>query len=153
MGHRFRRQHILGPFVIDFYCPALRLAVEVDGAVHDEPSQRAHDGARQDALEQYGVSFVRVRSGDAERRPKEVVARIAAAAIRREALVAHELLWVPADLLRTGQTIYHTGKLGSAEICRVARGRAATALYTVVVDGDGSFVTEVCTLRGLSLEA
>src|SRR3954469_10158826 len=36
-GLRFRRQHPIGHYVLDFYCPALRLAVEVDGAAHDIP--------------------------------------------------------------------------------------------------------------------
>jgi very-short-patch-repair endonuclease len=35
----FRRQHPAGPFVLDFYCPALRLAVELDGGQHTEASQ------------------------------------------------------------------------------------------------------------------
>ena len=34
-GFSFRRQHVVGPFILDFYCPSVRLAVEVDGAWHN----------------------------------------------------------------------------------------------------------------------
>ena len=40
-GFRFRRQHPLGPFILDFYCPAARLAVEVDGADQQTPCARS----------------------------------------------------------------------------------------------------------------
>ena len=35
-GYKFRRQHSLGPFIVDFFCPKLRLVIEVDGATHKE---------------------------------------------------------------------------------------------------------------------
>jgi len=47
-GMRFRRQHPVGPYVLDFYCAASRLAIEVDGAQHDLPEQMRHD-IRRDA--------------------------------------------------------------------------------------------------------
>jgi very-short-patch-repair endonuclease len=34
-GLRFRRQHPVGPYILDFYCPAARLAIEVEGLAHD----------------------------------------------------------------------------------------------------------------------
>jgi len=45
-GVVFRRQHALGPYILDFFCPMARLAVEVDGPVHSEPEQLAHDTRR-----------------------------------------------------------------------------------------------------------
>ena len=59
-GLKFRRQHAIGRFVLDFYCHELRLAVEVDGAVHLVPENRASDAARQAELEATGVRFVRI---------------------------------------------------------------------------------------------
>ena len=35
LGWKFRRQHSIGPFIVDFYCPSARLAIELDGAGHD----------------------------------------------------------------------------------------------------------------------
>lgn len=59
-GLRFRRQHAVGPFILDFYCPASHLVVEVDGGVHEEPEQAARDAARTEALAAYGYHILRV---------------------------------------------------------------------------------------------
>jgi len=56
-GLKFRRQHAIGPFVVDFYCAAHRLIVEVDGSIHD--LQREHDIERQRLLEACGYSVLR----------------------------------------------------------------------------------------------
>jgi very-short-patch-repair endonuclease len=45
-GLHFRRQHPLGPYVLDFYCHAAKLAVEVDGGVHRIPGGREQDSRR-----------------------------------------------------------------------------------------------------------
>ena len=58
-GFRFRKQHPIGPYVLDFYCAAVRLAVEVDGAVHDAPDQIRHDRARDAWLGGQGVHILR----------------------------------------------------------------------------------------------
>ena len=61
-GLRFRSQHPLGQFVLDFYCPARRLAVEVDGGFHDARADQ--DAARTAVLAAYGIRVLRVRNGD-----------------------------------------------------------------------------------------
>ena len=58
-GVRFRRQHPIGPYVLDFYCAQARLAVEVDGQGHDHPDQIAADRRRTAWLEEQGVAVVR----------------------------------------------------------------------------------------------
>jgi len=45
-GFKFRRQHDCGPYILDFYCPALRLAIELDGGQHYEPEAHAYDERR-----------------------------------------------------------------------------------------------------------
>src|SRR3984957_9538215 len=45
-GLRFRRQHPIGPYILDFYCASARMAVEIDGAGHDHESQWTHDNRR-----------------------------------------------------------------------------------------------------------
>ncbi|MCS7352289.1 MAG: DUF559 domain-containing protein, partial [Anaerolineae bacterium] len=59
-GVKFRRQQPIGPFVVDFYASAYRLVVEVDGGIHDDPTQRALDVERQRLLESLGLRFVRI---------------------------------------------------------------------------------------------
>jgi very-short-patch-repair endonuclease len=58
--HVFRCQHPLGPYILDFFCPAARLAVEVDGAIHGEEAQVVHDKRRDAWLERQGVTVYRV---------------------------------------------------------------------------------------------
>ena len=48
---RFRRQHPIGPYVVDFYCASARLAIEVDGFAHEVGNQPARDQLRTDWLE------------------------------------------------------------------------------------------------------
>ncbi|MFN3817029.1 endonuclease domain-containing protein [Brevundimonas sp.] len=59
-GRRFRRQHPLGPYILDFYCAEARLAVEVDGAAHDHPDKIKHDQRRNRWLESCGVRVLRI---------------------------------------------------------------------------------------------
>ncbi|MDP1914545.1 endonuclease domain-containing protein [Brevundimonas sp.] len=59
-GLRFRRQHPIGPYIVDFFCPALRLALEVDGRVHEHPDSLRHDRRRTDWLNERGVEVFRI---------------------------------------------------------------------------------------------
>ena len=56
---RFRRQHQIGQFIVDFVCLSERLVIEVDGGVHDEPDQRNHDTARDAHLTAAGFTVLR----------------------------------------------------------------------------------------------
>jgi very-short-patch-repair endonuclease len=64
LGFKFRRQYSIDQFVIDFYCPVLKLAVELDGSIHDEPDQKEYDKHRQEYLESFGVTFVRITNDE-----------------------------------------------------------------------------------------
>ncbi len=57
-GFRFRRQYPAGPYVLDFYCPKVRLAVEIDGPYHE--LHRRRDEARDKHLNELGISVLRV---------------------------------------------------------------------------------------------
>ena len=63
-GLRFRRQHPIGPYVIDFYCPTAKLAVEVDGAYHDYHEQIRRDARRDAWLAEKGIAMMRVAAID-----------------------------------------------------------------------------------------
>ncbi|MCL5994855.1 MAG: endonuclease domain-containing protein, partial [Chloroflexi bacterium] len=45
-GAKFRRQHPIGNYILDFYCHEAKLAIELDGSQHAEPDQAAHDAVR-----------------------------------------------------------------------------------------------------------
>jgi very-short-patch-repair endonuclease len=57
-GRRFRRQHPLGPYVVDFLCFEARLVVEVDGEIHKQ--QREYDTYRDEDLERQGYTVLRI---------------------------------------------------------------------------------------------
>ena len=61
-GVKFRRQHPIGPYIVDFYCAWVRLAVEVDGGSHDTEEQIAHDKRRTAWLGRQGVRVIRLRA-------------------------------------------------------------------------------------------
>lgn len=56
----FRRQHPLGVYILDFFCPAAKLAVEVDGHLHGEDVQRMHDARRDRWLAAQGLTVHRI---------------------------------------------------------------------------------------------
>jgi very-short-patch-repair endonuclease len=63
-GLSFRRQHPVGPYVLDFYCPALRLAVELDGGQHGEDDTRSRDERRARWLASRGIEIARFWNND-----------------------------------------------------------------------------------------
>jgi len=56
---KFRRQHPCGPYILDFYCPARRLAVELDGGQHFQPDAEAYDQRRTAFLAKEGIRVLR----------------------------------------------------------------------------------------------
>ena len=63
-GVRFRRQHPIGPYVADFYCPAAKLVIEVDGLVHDSVAAAERDSIRNSYMGKLGLKVLRIRAGD-----------------------------------------------------------------------------------------
>jgi very-short-patch-repair endonuclease len=76
-GLNFRRQHPVGPFILDFYCAKKKLCIEVDGDVHD--TQRERDQARTEALETLKIRVIRFRNEEVLYELPSVLERIAAA--------------------------------------------------------------------------
>jgi very-short-patch-repair endonuclease len=56
----FRKQHPVGPYILDFYCHAVRLCVEVDGSSHGFGDQPARDARRDSWLLEHGVRTLRI---------------------------------------------------------------------------------------------
>ncbi|HEX6125115.1 MAG TPA: endonuclease domain-containing protein, partial [Pyrinomonadaceae bacterium] len=58
-GREFRRQHSVGDYILDFYCPAEKLAIELDGQVHRSELARLYDHERKMFWREYGIKVVR----------------------------------------------------------------------------------------------
>ena len=75
-GFKFRRQHPLAPYIADFYCPAARLIIEVDGESHGTDGRPAHDARRDRWLSEQGFRVLRVSVGDVMHNLDSVVTAI-----------------------------------------------------------------------------
>jgi very-short-patch-repair endonuclease len=64
MGVKFRRQHGIGHYIVDFYCPALKLVIEVDGDSHFSQSAQDYDSVRDNFMLSLGIMTIRVRNDD-----------------------------------------------------------------------------------------
>jgi very-short-patch-repair endonuclease len=64
-GFKFRRQHPLGPFILDFYCAQARLVVEIDGGQHFDKVKSTQDAERTMYLEERGLRVLRFSNREA----------------------------------------------------------------------------------------
>ena len=62
MNLKFRRQHVIKPYIVDFYCHELGLVIELDGSQHNTEDGRAYDAERTKFLEALGLKVVRYRN-------------------------------------------------------------------------------------------
>ncbi|MBA3576453.1 MAG: endonuclease domain-containing protein [Sphingomonas sp.] len=63
-GIRFRRQHSIGPYVADFYCPAAKLVIEIDGSAHDSAAAAEHDRMRNEYMMKLGLKVLRIAASE-----------------------------------------------------------------------------------------
>ena len=61
---RFRRQHIIGDYIVDFICLKQKLIIEIDGGYHQETTQQTEDKTRQNWLESMGYKILRFTNED-----------------------------------------------------------------------------------------
>lgn len=58
-GRKFRRQHSIGNYIVDFYCPKEKLIIELDGQYHNRPDVQERDQIRTEYLEGLGFTVIR----------------------------------------------------------------------------------------------
>ena len=75
-GRKFRRQHSVANYLLDFYCPAERLAVELDGEVHRDERAAIYDNERKLFLATYGIKVIRFENFLVFDEPEYVLVRI-----------------------------------------------------------------------------
>ncbi len=75
-GLKFRRQHPFQQFILDAFCVEHQLEVEVDGEVHDDPAQAAHDAERTGFLQARGIRVLRFKNEGIESNFEDVLRRI-----------------------------------------------------------------------------
>ena len=78
-GLRFRRQHPIGRFILDFYCPEHKLVIEVDGPIHEQ--QAEHDEERTEQLRSAGLTVLRFKNVEVMEQTEQVLEKILACVI------------------------------------------------------------------------
>ncbi|MEE9258058.1 MAG: endonuclease domain-containing protein [Nitrospinaceae bacterium] len=58
-GYKFRRQYSVNQYIIDFYCPKAKLAIEIDGDSHLDKKTVYYDQKKQASIEAFGIKFLR----------------------------------------------------------------------------------------------
>jgi len=76
LGFHFRRQHSIHNYVVDFYCPKLKLTIEIDGCTHEDEKIGENDIKRQRYLESIDIKVIRYNSNDVLKHLKEVLESI-----------------------------------------------------------------------------
>jgi very-short-patch-repair endonuclease len=64
LGYKFTRQYGVGKYIVDFYCSAFRLAIELDGSQHMEPKNKLYDGKRTEFLNSQRIKVIRFYDND-----------------------------------------------------------------------------------------
>ncbi len=75
-GYKFRQQHGFGPYVLDFYCPELRLCIELDGEVHNTPEAKQKDSERTEFLKYNKIHVLRFKNEEVDKNIETVIERI-----------------------------------------------------------------------------
>jgi very-short-patch-repair endonuclease len=76
LGLRFKSQHPIDQFIVDFYCHSLKLVIEVDGEVHDLKRTKDNDDNRTFELEKFGLTVIRFNNKDVINNIDSVVQKI-----------------------------------------------------------------------------
>jgi len=80
-GLKFRRQHPIGPYIVDFYCAQHKLVVELDGSVHLQ--QMEYDAERTPFLNSRGLQVIRIQNEEVENDLERILCKIAEACGKR----------------------------------------------------------------------
>ena len=75
-GRKFRRQHSVGNYILDFYCPSEKLAIELDGQVHQHVVAEQVDTERDKALQELGIKVIRFENKEVFQNPDAVLLEI-----------------------------------------------------------------------------
>src|SRR5262245_20681807 len=78
-GAKFRRQHGVGPYVLDFYCPEHKLAIEIEGGIHDDVLRNEYDSVRHAWLASQGIRVLYFENRDVLEITEHIVGVIRAA--------------------------------------------------------------------------
>jgi len=76
LGFKFRRQHSIGGYIVDFYCPSKKLVVEIDGPEHSKKENKEYDKVRSDYFAGLDINVLRFTNAEINTNMSEVLGKI-----------------------------------------------------------------------------
>ena len=144
LGAKFRRQHPLEPYIVDFYAHEAGLVVEVDGDTHAGPEAEAYDTARGEYLTALGLDILRFSNAEVTHNLGAVIEAIALALATAQPADGPMLQWRRADTLRTTDTLLHGPGKVPAEIVELRLEPGDEAVHSLEVEAEHTVLTEIC---------
>ena len=87
LGIKFRRQHPIELYIVDFYAHELGLVIEIDGGHHAEPKQKTYDEKRTTFLEEKGLTVIRYWANDVLRETEAVLRDLYRRVVEKEQIL------------------------------------------------------------------
>ncbi len=76
LGVRFRRQHPMAKYAVDFYCHKLKLVIEIDGEIHLDRTVQQEDQSKEESLLSFGLHIIRFTNDQVLNKTEEVITAI-----------------------------------------------------------------------------
>ncbi len=105
-GVKFRRQHPIGPYIVDFYSRDCGLVVEIDGKQHFEPQKQEYDKKRDDYLKSLGLEVLRISAHEVYKNINGVLKLIYFKSKQKVPKDENDKQWIYAGVLNEGDIIY-----------------------------------------------
>jgi len=147
LGVKFRKQHPIGPYIVDFYSWQAGLVVELDGETHATPEARAYDQERDNYLQSLGLSVLRFSNREVFTNLEGVLEAITIVLDQTEPSERHDREWRRADSLTVGDVVYFGPELRPVEVTCLSYEQTEEEVYDLEVEGAHSFVTEMCAVH------
>ncbi len=141
---KFRRQHPIGSYIVDFYSRELLLVIELDGEHHFTEEGKAYDGQRDQYLESCGVKVIRFENNIALNDP-DTIGVIIEQYLSNQ--VDDEREWVRADELKLSDIIYFGEIQEQCRITHLEYDETSETVYDIEVEGEHSFLAEACMVH------
>ncbi|MBC7264043.1 MAG: DUF559 domain-containing protein [Chloroflexi bacterium] len=161
LGVKFRRQHPIGPYIVDFYSWEAGLVVEVDGDSHFAPESQEYDAARTEYLEALGLNIMRVTNEDVLHHREAVLECILEATQEAAPSEDHYRQWRRAVTLKVGDIVFALPDVGESQggvnlqpagITSIECVESEEEVYDLEVEGAHTFLTDVCAVHNCSSE-
>jgi len=147
LGIKFRRQHPIGAYIADFFCPERALVVEIDGDSHCTPAQQEYDAARTETFRALGIEVVRYSNSDVAANIGAVLEDVRGRTGEKANDFWDDAVWLRAEYLREGDIVYYGERCEPAEIRALHCESADEEVYDIEVEGAHSFITETCAVH------